>query len=198
MLSKVQVSSCGDTELLPGDLVDRMIFADSNEAVMAEGGEPASATPVLLGVTKAALNTESFLSAASFQHTIRVLAGAAIAGKRDELQGLKENVIIGKLIPAGTGFWNADKNILAPGPGAEAEALPEGMGQELAEMAQEASLGLGLTGLPGGDAGTELALDVLGEGVSGRGEMDEDEDLNNLLALLGGTDTGSSDDEPED
>jgi DNA-directed RNA polymerase subunit beta' len=198
MLSKVQVTKCGDTELLPGDLVDRMVFADANERVMAEGGEPASATPVLLGVTKAALNTESFLSAASFQHTIRVLAGAAIAGKRDELQGLKENVIIGKLIPAGTGFWNADANILAPGAEAEPEALPEGMEQELAEMAQEASLGLGITGLPGGDAVPDLALDMLGESVSSLSDMDQDEDLNNLLALLGGTDTGSSDDEPED
>jgi DNA-directed RNA polymerase subunit beta' len=197
MLSKVQVSDCGDTELLPGDLVDRMIFADTNEKVLAEGGKPASATPVLLGVTKAALNTESFLSAASFQHTIRVLAGAAIAGKRDELKGLKENVIIGKLIPAGTGFWNADMNILASGVGTEADALPEGMERELAEMAQEASLGLGL-GLPGGDAGPELALDVLGEGVSSLSDTDQDEDLNNLLALLGGADIGPSDDEPED
>jgi len=188
MLSKVQVDECGDTELLPGDLVDRMVFAEANEKVMAEGGEPASATPVLLGVTKAALNTDSFLSAASFQHTIRVLAGAAIAGKRDELLGLKENVIIGKLIPAGTGFWNAEANILAPGTEVTPEALPEGMEAELAEMAQEASLGLGLTGLPGGDADTELALDVLGESVTGLGETDDDEDLNNLLALLGGAD----------
>jgi len=199
MLAKVQVDRCGDTDLLPGDLVDRMVFANANEAVMAEGGKPATATPVLLGVTKAALNTESFLSAASFQHTIRVLAGAAIAGKRDELQGLKENVIIGKLIPAGTGFWNAEANILARGAGAEAEPLPEGgMEQELAEIAQEASLGLGLTGLPGGDAGPELALDVLGEGMSGLGDADEDEELNNLFALLGGTDTDSSEAEPED
>jgi len=71
---------------------------------MAEGGEPATAQPVLLGITKAALNTESFLSAASFQHTISVLSNAAIEGKRDDLHGLKESVIIGKLIPAGTGF----------------------------------------------------------------------------------------------
>ena len=104
MLSKVQVTSSGDTDLLPGELVHRLDFARINAKVAAEGGRQATANPVLLGISKVALNTDSFLSAASFQHTIRVLAGAAIAGKRDDLYGLKENVIIGKLIPAGTGF----------------------------------------------------------------------------------------------
>jgi DNA-directed RNA polymerase subunit beta' len=123
MLSRVQVLRSGDTELLPGDLVDRRIFAEENAEVVSEGGEPASAKPVLLGVTKAALNTESFLSASSFQHTIKVLAGAAIAGKRDELKGLKENVIIGKLIPAGTGYWESKSDQL-PAP-AQADAAVE-------------------------------------------------------------------------
>ncbi len=104
MLSKVVVTESGDTEMLPGDLVETPMFQENNEEVMAEGGQPAQAEPVLLGITKASLNTESFLSASSFQHTIKVLAGAAIAGKEDKLIGLKENVIIGKLIPAGTGF----------------------------------------------------------------------------------------------
>ena len=104
MLSKVQVASSGDTEFLPGDLVDVHEFQELNEEVVEEGGEPARANPVLLGITKASLSTDSFLSASSFQHTIKVLAGAAIAGKEDNLIGLKENVIIGKLIPAGTGF----------------------------------------------------------------------------------------------
>jgi DNA-directed RNA polymerase subunit beta' len=104
MLSRVQITKCGDTEMLPGDLVERTEYADVNAEVLDAGGEPASAVPVLLGVTKAALNTDSFLSAASFQYTLRVLAEAAIGGKRDDLLGLKENVIIGKLIPAGTGF----------------------------------------------------------------------------------------------
>ncbi len=104
MLGKVRVKSSGDTDLLPGDLVDRLEFEELNARVIAEGKRPATATPVLLGITKAALNTSSFLSAASFQHTINVLAGAAIEGKVDELRGLKENVVIGKLIPAGTGF----------------------------------------------------------------------------------------------
>ena len=104
MLSKVIVKTPGDTEMLPGELVDAPDFQERNAEIMAEGGQPAQAEPVLLGISKAALSTESFLSASSFQHTIRVLAGAAIAGKEDELFGLKENVIIGKLIPAGSGF----------------------------------------------------------------------------------------------
>jgi len=104
MLNKVQVTRSGDTDLLPGELVDRLVFAETNAKVVEQGGRPASARPILLGITKAALNTESFLSAASFQHTIKVLAGAAIEGKCDYLRGLKENVIIGKKIPAGTGF----------------------------------------------------------------------------------------------
>jgi DNA-directed RNA polymerase subunit beta' len=104
MLSRVQVTRSGDTTLLPGELIDRLALRDINEQILAEGGIPASAQNILLGVTKAALNTDSFLSASSFQHTIKVLAGAAIEGKEDPLIGLKENVIIGKLIPAGTGF----------------------------------------------------------------------------------------------
>jgi DNA-directed RNA polymerase subunit beta' len=104
MLSKVVVTESGDTDMLPGDLIDAPIFQEKNDEVVNEGGQPAQAEPVLLGITKASLNTDSFLSASSFQHTIKVLAGAAIAGKEDRLIGLKENVIIGKLIPAGTGF----------------------------------------------------------------------------------------------
>ena len=103
MLRKVRVDSPGDTDLLPGELVDRFAYEEMNRQVLAEGGEPATAQPVLLGVTKASLNTESFLAAASFQETTRVLTEAAISGKTDRLMGLKENVIIGKLIPAGTG-----------------------------------------------------------------------------------------------
>ena len=104
MLSKVTVTSSGDTEMLPGELIETSIFQANNEEIIEEGGQPAQAEPVLLGITKGALNTDSFLSASSFQHTIKVLASAAIAGREDDLIGLKENVIIGKLIPAGTGF----------------------------------------------------------------------------------------------
>jgi DNA-directed RNA polymerase subunit beta' len=104
MLRRLRVDSPGDTDLLPGELVDRFEYEDKNRQVLAEGGEPATAQPVLLGVTKASLNTESFLAAASFQETTKVLTEAAISGKIDRLLGLKENVIIGKLIPAGTGL----------------------------------------------------------------------------------------------
>ena len=104
MMSRVEVTHSGDSEYLPGDLMDRLALQKLNEAMLAEGKEPAKFAEILLGITKASLNTDSFLSAASFQHTIKVLAGAAIASKDDPLYGLKENVIIGKLVPAGTGF----------------------------------------------------------------------------------------------
>lgn len=104
MLRKVKVEDSGDTDLLPGGLVDIFEFEDENARVIMGGGEPAVAKPVLLGITKASLATESFLSAASFQETTRVLTEAAIKGKMDPLLGLKENVIIGKLVPAGTGM----------------------------------------------------------------------------------------------
>ena len=104
MMSKVQVSRPGDTKCLPGDAVDRLEIKKVNEQMLAEGKGPAKYHDLLLGVTKASLSTDSFLSASSFQHTIKVLAGAAIASTTDPLYGLKENVIIGKLIPAGTGF----------------------------------------------------------------------------------------------
>ncbi|MEH7235962.1 DNA-directed RNA polymerase subunit beta' [Bacillus sp. JJ1562] len=104
MLRKVRVTDAGDTDVLPGSLLDIHQFTDANTKVLLEGKAPATGRPVLLGITKASLETDSFLSAASFQETTRVLTDAAIKGKRDELLGLKENVIIGKLIPAGTGM----------------------------------------------------------------------------------------------
>ena len=104
MLRKVRVEDSGDTELLPGTLVDIFRFEEANQKAIMNGGTPATAKRVLLGITKASLATESFLSAASFQETTRVLTEAAIHGKRDPLIGLKENVILGKLIPAGTGM----------------------------------------------------------------------------------------------
>ncbi len=106
MLRKVRVEDAGDTSIMPGELVDIFRFEEENERVLQEGGRPASAKRTLLGITKAALATESFLSAASFQETARVLTEAAIKNKVDPLIGLKENVIIGKLIPAGTGIKN--------------------------------------------------------------------------------------------
>ncbi len=103
MMRKVRIENCGDTDMLPGELVDMFTFEEENEKTIENGGRPATAKRVLLGITKAALSTDSFLSAASFQETARVLTEAAIKNKVDPLIGLKENVIIGKLIPAGTG-----------------------------------------------------------------------------------------------
>ena len=104
MLRRLTVIESGETRLLPSDLVDRVRFEEENRRVVSEGAKPASGRPVLMGITKASLATESWLSAASFQETTRVLTDAAINCRSDKLQGLKENVIIGKLIPAGTGI----------------------------------------------------------------------------------------------
>jgi DNA-directed RNA polymerase subunit beta' len=104
MTSKVRIDDGGDTTMLPGELIELRQVEQVNEAMSITGGARAEYTPVLLGITKASLNTDSFISAASFQETTRVLTEAAIEGKSDWLRGLKENVIIGRLIPAGTGF----------------------------------------------------------------------------------------------
>ncbi len=146
MLRKVRVDMPGDTDMLPGELVDRFEYEEINAKVLAEGGEPATAVPVLLGVTKASLSTRSFLAAASFQETTRVLTEAAVSGMTDRLMGLKENVIIGKLIPARA-------EVFLPPPVEElrlpeslrleeAGELPEGEDEaKLAEMAR-AALGM--------------------------------------------------------
>ncbi|WKZ56308.1 MAG: DNA-directed RNA polymerase subunit beta' [Bdellovibrionota bacterium] len=104
MLKRVRIADCGDTEYLPGDHVERFRVIDENQRVVAKGGKPATYEPLLLGITKAALTTDSFISAASFQETTKVLTDAAVSGKIDGLRGLKENVIMGRLIPAGSGF----------------------------------------------------------------------------------------------
>ena len=104
MLKKVRVEDNGETDMFAGSLVDVYEFEDKNKEAIAQGKKPATGKRMLLGITKASLATESFLSAASFQETTRVLTEAAVKGKVDELIGLKENVIIGKLIPAGTGL----------------------------------------------------------------------------------------------
>ena len=104
MMRWVKIEEVGDTEFLLEEVVDKFRFLEENERVIAEGGRPATGRPVLLGITKASLSTDSFISAASFQETTRVLTEASISGKVDYLRGLKENVIMGRLIPAGTGF----------------------------------------------------------------------------------------------
>ncbi|MDA7508062.1 DNA-directed RNA polymerase subunit beta', partial [Akkermansiaceae bacterium] len=137
MLRKVKISEPGDTEFLWGDQIEKTTFNAENKRVAAEGGKPAEAEPVLLGITKASIETESFISAASFQDTTRVLTDAATLGKVDTLRGFKENVILGHLIPAGTGFpihKNSDFEMTVEEPepvvekpeGEDGEALPEG------------------------------------------------------------------------
>ncbi|HEV8053317.1 MAG TPA: hypothetical protein VGP30_00655, partial [Candidatus Limnocylindrales bacterium] len=154
MLRKVRIDQPGDSEQLPFELVDKFDFEEINNRVLAEGGEPATAETVLLGVTKASLNTSSFLAAASFQETTRVLTEAAINGSKDRLLGLKENVIIGKLIPAGSG---APANVAARREAerrAAAEALaggelPEGFGEDFNIFLS------GTEGQPPADAGEQ-------------------------------------------
>ena len=160
MLRKVRIDQPGDVDLLPTELIDRLEFEEANDRVLAEGGEPATAQTVLLGVTKASLNTSSFLAAASFQETTRVLTEAAINGAKDHLIGLKENVIIGKLIPAGTG---APANVAAA--------------QERRRRAAiEALAGEAIEGLPGDEYNPFL------EGGTGRPADDETAGLASLLA----------------
>src|SRR2546427_2922097 len=141
MLRRVNVDEPGDTEMLPDDLVDRFAFADSNARVLAEGGEPATAQTVLLGVTKASLNTDSFLAAASFQETTRVLTEATIEAQTDHLVGLKENVIIGKLIPAGSGFVQR---------GRERQARQQAAAARLSATTKDERVGVGAGATLGG------------------------------------------------
>ena len=155
MLKKIRIEESGDTKYLPGTMVDILDFEETNERVLSEGGIPAEGTQVMLGITKASLATNSFLSAASFQETTKVLTEAAIKGKVDPLIGLKENVLIGKLIPAGTGMKRyRDVVIEADEPEIEDELL------ELEEL----------------DIDTDALEDVdIIEGVDG--EMVEDEEV---------------------
>jgi DNA-directed RNA polymerase subunit beta' len=105
MMRWVKIEDVGDTEFLIDEQTDKFRFLEENERVITAGGRPAQGRPLLLGITKASLSTDSFISAASFQETTRVLTEASISGKVDHLRGLKENVTMGRLIPAGTGFW---------------------------------------------------------------------------------------------
>ena len=123
MLRRVRIKEPGDTNFLPGEQVERWVFQEENERVLAEGKQPAIGEPLLLGITKASLSTESFISAASFQETTKVLTQAAISGKTDYLRGLKENVIMGRLIPAGTGFMRYEELPIT----VEEPALPAGL-----------------------------------------------------------------------
>jgi len=140
MLKRVKIETVGDTHFLVGEHVDKVLFHEENQRVLKMGGTPATAKPLLLGITKASLSTDSFISAASFQETTKVLTEAAINGARDELRGLKENVIMGRLIPAGTGMkWYRETRILTPEVGRRLEALDVG-GEEEARVEVPAAL----------------------------------------------------------
>jgi len=129
MMRKVRVDDPGDTRLLPGALVDKFVFRQENKKTETTGGKPATASPVLMGITKAALQSDSFVSAASFQETPKVLTEAALAARVDELRGLKENVIVGRLIPAGTGFKAYLGAVIAKPELPQAAALPKPPGE---------------------------------------------------------------------
>ena len=187
MMRKITVLEAGDTAFLPGQLVDRLSFETENERVIGEGGEPAVGSSVLLGITKASLATDSFLSAASFQETTRVLTDAAIAGKSDELLGLKENVIIGKLIPAATGMKRyRSVKLTYRGQSAEWAAeeggpLPEFAPDELKEL--EAMLpGPALD--EGGLSDEEAAAFFAGLDVEGADDEDVDIDVSSFEGIV--------------
>jgi len=178
MLKKVRVDQKGDTDYLPGQYVDRFEFARVNDEIIARGGEPAQFEDIILGITKASLNTDSFLSAASFQETTKVLTDAALEGKIDRLNGLKENVIIGKLIPAATGLKRYRRIEIEP-----AEPLPRAMDDvgllDQDEIAAELGLGEG-DGLGGfGSAFNEdiASLEEIGGGAGETGFAEELADL---------------------
>jgi DNA-directed RNA polymerase subunit beta' len=171
MLRKVNVIEPGDTEFLPGELIEARAFAEMNESVVGNGGEAATARPILMGITKASLATESWLSAASFQETTRVLTEAAIRGKSDSLLGLKENVIIGKLIPAGTGMSRyRSVRVMTTGEGAmsddDARAMfglpPRIEDSDVAETARELLGGGSLQAVGALDGDGEVDLAAVG------------------------------------
>jgi DNA-directed RNA polymerase subunit beta' len=170
MLKKVRVDQKGDTNYLPGQFVDRHELRRVNGEVEAAGGEPAAFEEIILGITKASLATDSFLSAASFQETTKVLTDAALEGKIDRLAGLKENVIIGKLIPAATGLKRYRTIEIEP-----SEPLPRGI--------DDVSL------LEGDELAAELGLDD-GEGLGGFGPAFDTAELEEIGSGFGGGTTG--------
>ena len=141
MLRRVVVDNPGDTQYISGEQVERSEMLNTNEALLSDGKMPATYTNLLLGITKASLSTDSFISAASFQETTRVLTEAAIMGKRDDLRGLKENVIVGRLIPAGSGMaYHKARKAKDQMDEAERRAIAESEAEELAlAQAQESS-----------------------------------------------------------
>ncbi len=194
MLGKVRILRPGDTKLLPGDLVGLQTIDDLNAAISARGGRPATYQPMLLGITKASLETDSLLSAASFQHTINILAKAAIEGKTDRLIGLKENVIIGKLIPAGSGFRRPETDLELVEPTRDNLADLDLADEVLAELFEDdvdfdrlaladgdldpvSASRAAVAEFDGGDAGIDLGEDEDEEDGDTLVDEDEDEEL---------------------
>lgn len=180
LLRRIMIRATGDTDLLPGELVDRFIFEDINTEVVGEGGKPSRGEPIVLGLTKAALNTESFLAAASFQETTRVLTEAAIRGQQDDLRGLKENVIIGKLIPVGTGFHTRAERAKAR----LAKLAPDSELYELAEDDVDLEMDMEMDDLDFADLDisdmsgvAELGMPNSGGNSSGNNNDDDDEEM---------------------
>jgi DNA-directed RNA polymerase subunit beta' len=181
MMSKVQITRSGDSDLLPGELIDKLQLLDMNERLIAEGKDPSAAVPVLLGVTRAALTTDSFLSASSFQHTIKVLAGAAIEGKVDKLYGLKENVIIGKLIPAGTGFHTYhDREIAINNEDLEAKVLLKGEDEDEDEDLLEVAAIIGELGSVSHDDDDDEDDDIVDDDDEDDVLVDDDDDEDDI------------------
>ncbi len=197
MLRRVRIEEPGDTGLLHNELIDAFEFKRINEEIVSQGGEPATAATVLLGITKASLNTDSFLSAASFQETTRVLTEAAITGKVDYLRGLKENVVIGKLIPAGSGFGKREES--------KREALVDEMRMVLESGAIQAEGNGGTAAIKSDNvqrAGALLGIDQErkpADPVPSDAPIDVDPELADVLrVLLGGEDAQSSADDLQD
>jgi DNA-directed RNA polymerase subunit beta' len=142
MLQKIRVVDPGDTDFLEGEHVDKLVFRERNERARKKGGKPATSEPLLLGITKASLTTQSFISAASFQETTRVLTDAAMRGAKDDLLGLKENIIIGHLIPAGTGIYRYSEIDIEPPPGFEPPPPPPPEAEEAQGPFLAASVGM--------------------------------------------------------
>jgi DNA-directed RNA polymerase subunit beta' len=188
MTSKVRIDDGGDTIMLPGELQELRQVEQINDTMSTIGSAPAEYTPMLLGITKASLNTDSFISAASFQETTRVLTEAAIEGKSDWLRGLKENVIIGRLIPAGTGFNAYEESAASP----IVEDYSTGMYGYESGFGSDEDMIL--------DDRTARNYDLDDAGLAGYSIVRpsaKDEDEDELAGLYGGTSSASSDDDDD-
>jgi hypothetical protein len=197
MMRKVQVEDPGDSEFLPGAVVDKFRFREANQLLSEQRKKPATASPLLLGITKASLQSDSFISAASFQETTKVLTEAALAGKQDDLVGLKENVILGHLVPTGTGFRNFQKTRVLKNVDLQAAA------EEIGRLSKQGFLDEGgpvirldgideapTTTLPGGDPFDDLPRSPLGGDPMDIGPNDGDDSDDDQPVGSGGDATG--------